>query len=158
MNATPPAPRVVDISSNDTHAVRMAVLRKATPSQDPRYAQDDLPDTRHLGVRITDAQGERLVATSTWLPAPWPHDSAAHAVQLRGMAVLDDVQGLGVGRLLLDAGVTCARNAGARFVWARARDSAIGFYERAGFVVVGDVFVDDATGLDHHLVVLDLDA
>jgi predicted GNAT family N-acyltransferase len=41
-------------------------------------------------------------------------------------------------------------------VWARARDSAIGFYERAGFTVVGDVFVDDATGLDHHLVVLEL--
>jgi GNAT superfamily N-acetyltransferase len=152
MNASPPAPRVVDISSADTHEVRMAVLRKGTPSRDPRYVQDDLPDTRHLGVRIAD----RLVATSTWLPAPWPHDTAAPAVQLRGMAVLDDVQGLGVGRLLLDAGVSRARAHGARYVWARARDSAIGFYERAGFAVVGDVFADDATGLDHHLVVLTL--
>jgi GNAT superfamily N-acetyltransferase len=152
MNASPPAPRVVDISSADTHEVRMAVLRKGTPSRDPRYAQDDLPDTRHLGARIDD----RLVATSTWLPAPWPHDTTATALQLRGMAVLDDVQGLGVGRLLLDAGVARAREAGARYVWARARDSAIGFYERAGFTVVGDVFVDDATGLDHHLVVLTL--
>ena len=151
-----PAPRVVDITSLDTHEVRMAVLRKGTPSRDPRYAQDDLPDTRHLGARITDATGDRLVATSTWLPAPWPHDDAAPAMQLRGMAVLDDVQGLGVGRLLLAAGIDRARAAGARYVWARARDSAIGFYERAGFTVVGDVFVDDATGLDHHLVVLEL--
>jgi len=158
MNATSPALRVVDISTSDTHAVRMAVLRKGTPSQDPRYAQDDLPDTRHLGVRVTDERGDRLVATSTWLPAPWPEEPTSQAVQLRGMAVLNDVQGLGVGRLLLDAGVARARADGARFVWARARDSAIGFYERAGFNVVGDVFVDDATGLDHHLVVLDLDA
>ena len=130
----------------------MAVLRKGTPSRDPRYVQDDLPDTRHLGVRIAD----RLVATSTWLPAPWPHDTTAPAAQLRGMAVLDDVQGLGVGRTLLDAGIARARDVGARYVWARARDSAIGFYERAGFTVVGDAFVDDATGLDHHLVVLTL--
>jgi hypothetical protein len=41
-------------------------------------------------------------------------------------------------------------------VWANARDSALGFYERAGFTVAGDGFVTDDTRLPHHAVVLDL--
>jgi hypothetical protein len=38
-------------------------------------------------------------------------------------------------------------------VWANARDRALAFYEREGFVVVGDGFVDATTQLPHHVVV-----
>jgi hypothetical protein len=41
-------------------------------------------------------------------------------------------------------------------VWARARDSALAFYERNGMTVVGDAFTDEATGMSHHLVVVRL--
>jgi hypothetical protein len=41
-------------------------------------------------------------------------------------------------------------------MWADARDSALGFYRRAGMEVVGDSYITEATGLPHHTVVLDL--
>jgi N-acetylglutamate synthase-like GNAT family acetyltransferase len=74
-------------------------------------------------------------------------------MQLRGMAVAHRLQGSGVGATVLAAGIERARISGCAYVWARARDNALYFYERRGFETVGDQFVDDATGLGHHLVV-----
>lgn len=132
--------------------LRMAVLRDGTPSTNPRYPEDDSPDSMHLAVLIA---GE-VVATSTWLPRPWALDAVSPATQLRGMAVSKSRQGSGIGGALLHAGIDRAAERGSRYVWARARDTAIYFYERHGFTVVGDQFMDEATGVGHHLVVRDL--
>lgn len=142
------------VATNDVLDLRMAVLRDGTPSRDPRYAQDDDPDAVHLAIR----DGDEVVATSTWLDRPWPLDESAVAVQLRGMAVAKALQGRGIGGVLLTAGIERARDRGARFVWARARDGALDFYRRHGFAVVGEQFIDEATGLGHHLVVLEVSA
>ena len=133
--------------------LRMAVLRDGTPSRDPRYAEDDHDTTLHLVAR--DADGI-IVATSSWLPRPFPPEPDTPAVQLRGMAVDKTLQSRGVGASLLAAGIERARSIGAVNVWARARDSALAFYERNGMTVVGDAFTDEATGMSHHLVVVRL--
>lgn len=130
--------------------LRMSVLRDGTPSQDPRYAEDEDDSTVHLVMR-NDAGV--IVATSTWLPRPFPAEPNAPGVQLRGMAVDKTLQSRGVGAVLLAAGIERARGLGAHNVWARARDAALAFYERNGMNVVGDAFLDDATGMSHHLVV-----
>lgn len=133
--------------------LRMAVLRDGTPSRNPRYAEDDHDTTLHLVAR--DADGV-IVATSSWLPRPFPPEPDTPAVQLRGMAVDKTLQSRGVGASLLAAGIERARSIGAVNVWARARDSALAFYERNGMTVVGDAFTDEATGMSHHLVVVRL--
>jgi GNAT superfamily N-acetyltransferase len=140
------------VSTADILDLRMTVLRDGTPSKDPRYPQDDDPDAVHLGIFDAGV----LIATSTWLDRPWPLDDAHFAIQLRGMAVATSHQSRGIGGVLLRAGVDRARERGARFVWARARDLALDFYRRHEFTVVGDQFIDEATGLGHHLVVTDL--
>ncbi len=134
-------------------ALRMSVLRDGTPSRDPRYAEDDHETTVHLVARRVDGG---IVATSSWLPRPFPPDPETPGFQLRGMAVEKTLQSRGVGALLLAAGIERARALGAINVWARARDSALVFYERNGMTIVGDAFTDDATGMSHHLVVLRL--
>ena len=136
----------------DILGLRMAVLRDGTPSQNPRYPEDDDADVVHLAAI---REGE-VIATSTWLPRPWGLEPEAPATQLRGMAVAKAHQSSGIGGVLLHAGIDRAIDAGSRFVWARARDTAIRFYEKNGFTVVGDQFMDDATGVGHHLVMLDI--
>jgi predicted N-acetyltransferase YhbS len=69
------------------------------------------------------------------------------------MAVADHLQGEGLGALLIDAGIELAMRRGATITWARARDSALGFYERLGFVSTGDGFIDGPTAMPHHFVV-----
>lgn len=141
-------------STAEILALRMSVLRDGTPSQDPRYAEDDHDTTVHLVAR--NASGD-IVATSSWLPRPFPPEPTVPGMQLRGMAVDKTLQSHGIGALLLSAGIEHARRAGAHNVWARARDSALAFYERNGMAVVGDAFIDDATGMSHHLVVTRVD-
>ena len=139
---------VVRITAEETHPVRLAVLRADTPTKDVAFAEDHAPGAVHLGVRIDGV----VVATSTWIPRDAP-DGTSPAVQLRGMATAVHLQGAGIGALLIAAGRDHARSLGAVAVWANARDRALEFYEREGFVVVGEGFVDATTQLPHHVVV-----
>jgi len=143
---------VTRIALADTQPLRIAVLRRGTPAKTAVYDGDEHPDTVHIGARADGA----IVATSTWIRAPWQESPAESAVQLRGMAVDDSLQGTGVGRKLIDAGIDHARSVGARFVWAKARDSALEFYVRCGFRVVGEQFTEPASGMPHHLVVREI--
>jgi GNAT superfamily N-acetyltransferase len=138
--------QVVELAAEQTHPLRLAVLRHDTPTKELAFREDEWPGCVHLGLRVDD----ELVATSTWVPRA--HDDEP-AVQLRGMATARHLQGTGLGGLLLEAG--CARVAatGVTLVWARARDAALAFYLRHEFEVEGDGFVDEATQLPHHLVV-----
>lgn len=146
--AMPPTFAIRHITVAEALPVRLDVLRRGTPSQDAAYDGDDEPHTAHIGATI----GDRVVATSTWLIRPWQHDITAMAVQLRGMAVLDEMQNTGVGHALIDAGMTHAHSIGARYVWAKARDSALYFYERCGFHIVDEQFIEPVSGMAHHLV------
>lgn len=141
---------VEEVPTSEVLVLRMAVLRDGTPSQDPRYADDDTEGSVNLGIRESGI----LVACSTWLPRPWPLDIDASATQLRGMAVAKHLQSKGLGNILLQAGITRAKTLESTYVWARARDRALYFYERNGFETIGDQFIDEASGLGHHLVML----
>ncbi len=129
----------------------MKVLREGTPSQDPRYAEDDWEITTHLALY---KDGE-IVGTSSWLTKTFPLThvlSNNFDTQLRGMAVDQSLQSTGLGAELLLYGIQLAQRNGAGIVWARARDSALKFYEKNDFTAVGDAFLDEATGMSHHLV------
>jgi predicted N-acetyltransferase YhbS len=82
-----------------------------------------------------------------------PEKPSVMAMQLKGMAVADHLQSEGLGALLIDAGLALASERGAAIVWARARDSALGFYERLGFISTGAGYIDGPTAMPHHIVV-----
>ena len=138
--------QIVELTPEETHPLRLAVLRADTPTKEVEFQEDSWPGAVHLGVR---RNGE-LVATSSWIPRE--HDGQP-AIQLRGMATAHAAQGRGIGGLLLEAGCARFRAAGESTVWARARDAALAFYQRNGFEVEGNGFIDQATLLPHHLVV-----
>lgn len=147
--------QVVAISSEQTHPVRRVVLRADTPTKDVSFSEDDWPGAVHLGVLDpASIDADHIIATSTWIPRETPLRPGVCAVQLRGMATLQPYQGCGVGAALITAGVIHARALGAELVWANARDAALAFYLREGFEVDGDGFIDDATQLPHHVVLL----
>ena len=137
---------IVELTPEETHPLRLAVLRFDTPTKEVVFPEDTWDGALHLGVRVDGT----LVATSSWIPR---EHNGQPAVQLRGMATAHEAQGTGIGALLLNAGCDRYRTAGETLVWARARDAAMSFYLRNGFEVEGDGFIDQATQLPHHLVV-----
>ena len=129
--------------------LRVRVLRKGTPVSHCNYPEDDYPDVVHLGVE----RNGLVIATSTWFMKDCTEAPGKRAMQLKGMAVDESLQGSGLGAVLIRAGLAHARSCGVEIVWARARDSALGFYERLTFAAVGDGFIDEPTGMPHHIVV-----
>lgn len=129
--------------------LRVAVLRKDTPATDCNYPEDNYPDVVHFGI----IHESTAIGTSSWFMKECPENPGKSAIQLKGMAVADELQGAGLGALLIDAGLALANERGAAIAWARARDSAMGFYERLGFASTGDGFVDGPTAMPHHIVV-----
>lgn len=140
----------VEINAATTHTVRGTVLRVGTPTTEVTFAEDEWPGAIHLGV----FDDEVLVGTSTWIPREMADRPGVAAVQLRGMATLTSHQRRKVGAALLHSGLARAASDGATIVWANARDAALDFYRAHGFEVSGEGFVDEATQLPHHRVVI----
>lgn len=140
---------VVSLALSDITELRVAVLRKGTPVQHCDYPEDSHADVVHYGIVHNDI----VVATSTWFTKECPQETGVAALQLKGMAVQESAHGQGLGALLIQQGMQLAAEREATIVWARARDSAMGFYEKCGFTSVGDGFVDGPTAMAHHIVV-----
>jgi len=63
-------------------------------------------------------------------------------VKLRQMAVLNALQGKGIGRALMQFAENLARDHGYRVLTMHARKNAIGFYEKMGYKVRGEEFLE----------------
>jgi GNAT superfamily N-acetyltransferase len=61
-------------------------------------------------------------------------------VRLRQMAVLNDLQGKGIGSALMQFAENLARDRGYKILTMHARKNAIGFYEKMGYRTKGEEF------------------
>ena len=62
--------------------------------------------------------------------------------KLRQMAVLNVLQGKGIGRALMQFAENLARDHGYRVLTMHARKNAVGFYEKMGYKVRGPEFLE----------------
>lgn len=123
------ASEVRELAPAQTRALRQAVLRPhETVAQ---MAAEEPPGAVAFGAF---SHGE-LVAVGLIAP-----DGPAHSWRVRGMASAEHARRRGAGAAVLDALLGYARARGATRVWCNARLGAVGFYERAGFRVVSEVF------------------
>lgn len=77
-------------------------------------------------------------------------DVGKSTLQLRQMAVKDNLQGKGIGASIIQFAENLSRDKGYRKIIMHARDSAIGFYEKFGYVTKGDVFME--VNVPHHVM------
>ncbi len=65
-----------------------------------------------------------------------------NSVRLRQMAVQNNLQGKGIGASMMNFAETEARDKGFKKMVMHARKTALGFYEKLGYSVVGDEFTE----------------
>jgi GNAT superfamily N-acetyltransferase len=72
------------------------------------------------------------IGAATLVPEAWPGPGGVRkpSWRLRAMVVAEAERGSGVGRAVLDRAVELAVSRGVGSLWAEARSSALGFYER----------------------------
>jgi predicted GNAT family N-acyltransferase len=65
-----------------------------------------------------------------------------NSVRLRQMAVMNNLQGKGIGRALMHFAENIARDMGYKKLSMHARKTAAGFYEKLGYEVTGNEFLE----------------
>jgi len=144
--------RIDVVPAEATHDLRRRVLRDNRPDTDVDFPEDSVEGAFHLAA----FDGDTMVGIASFSPEPTPYRPGKRTWRLRGMAVEEPVRGRGVGSALLAAAMDRLRELGAEVVWANGRDTALGFYQRHGWQVVGDGFMMGEVRMPHHVVVLDL--
>jgi GNAT superfamily N-acetyltransferase len=143
-SGTPPGEKSADVvvrgaALAEIIGLRHAVLRAGMPRLAAEFDGDDEPATLHVGAFLGDGT---VAGCASAMRCPF-EDRAAH--QLRGMATRPDLVGRGIGLRVLRF-VEGALAPG--LLWCNARAPAVGFYRRAGWTVVSDVF--DIPGAGPH--------
>lgn len=71
-------------------------------------------------------------------------------VRLRQMAVLNNLQGKGIGRALMQFAENIARDRGFRRLTMHARQTAVGFYEKLGYNICSEQF--EEVSIPHYIM------
>jgi len=69
-------------------------------------------------------------------------EEKSDTVRLRQMAVLNDLQGKGIGRALMNFAENIARDRGYKIINMHARINAVGFYEKMGYKIASEQFTE----------------
>jgi GNAT superfamily N-acetyltransferase len=131
--------------------LRHRVLRSGFPEESVHTDRDDDPRTVHLAAFA----GDDVIGVVTMFPEPFPEDPARPAQQFRWMAIDEARRGSGAGTALLRHAASIADDGDFELMWAHGRDTAQGFYERLGFRVSRNGYVDEITKVSHHAVVIE---
>ena len=65
-----------------------------------------------------------------------------HCLRLRQMAVQNNLQGKGIGASMMNFAEILSRDKGYKKLIMHARETAVGFYEKLGYKVVGNKFTE----------------
>jgi len=142
---------VNEVKASETLVLRQAVLRPGFKVEACYFPGDEDKSTHHLGGFINDnLSGVVSIYKRS-------NEDVTHGVgyQIRAMATCESIRGKGVGLKLLVAAEQMIGHLKADYIWANARSSAIGFYVKAGYKVLGDEFHIDGVG--PHFVVYKTD-
>lgn len=133
--------RVVDYLSEEhqqTVSLRNKILREPIGLQ---YSEQDLEDEKeaqHVACFLDD----KLVGACFYIP--YKKDT----IKLRQMAVDSSIQKQGIGRILIEYVENLAKNEGYTHIYLDARKEALYFYQKLGFQLIGDEFIE--VGIPHY--------
>lgn len=128
--------KILEIAANDTFVVRHPVLRQGKPLETCSFDGDNLPSTKHFGLFVD----EKLTAVVSVFKNNNSIFNSQNQYQIRGMAVLDQFQKKGFGKdLVVQCEVYC-KSQNAELIWFNARETAVLFYKKMNYTLVGDAF------------------
>ena len=130
------AVRIQEIKPTDTHPLRSAILRKQIPLPTVFFG-DSKPTTFHLGA--LKSGDSKIIGVATFVAIDFPMLKGVQC-QLRGMAISEASQGMGIGKLLLEEAVYRLQKRNCEYIWCNAREIAVSFYTKQGFEILGNSF------------------
>ncbi|MFT4576753.1 MAG: GNAT superfamily N-acetyltransferase [Polaribacter sp.] len=136
---------IKQISAEETYAIRLETLRNGIdlPVQ---FSGDFDSETFHLGV----FEDDELKGISSFMKTTNElFDTPQY--QLRGMATLPNARGKGFGKLMLQYSFSHLRENKINTLWCNAREIALDFYLKEGFLEKGVSFEIQQIGIHYKL-------
>lgn len=133
------------IKTEDTYSIRLEVLRKNIPLP-YKFNGDFDESTFHLGAFKNNV----LIAVSSYMKSDNPSFKGSQ-YQLRGMATLQEHQGIGAGKLMVEESYKILKGLNINCLWCNAREIAVPFYEKLGMKTFGEKFDVKLIG-DHYVM------
>lgn len=145
--------KIRQITALETYPVRHPVLRAGRPLEDCAFSGDDVETTIHLGAFVN---GELAAVTSLMKNSDatfkeFNHLMNDNAYQLRGMAVLENRQGHGLGKKLLLRAEEIMKQKNVSLLWFNARINAVPFYEKLDYHIEGKSFEIPLIGVHYKM-------
>jgi GNAT superfamily N-acetyltransferase len=124
------------ITSTETYPVRHIVLRAGKPIESCQFDGDELVSTHHFGYYFNN----QIIGVISLFAIDNSHFITQKSFQIRGMAVLPAFQKQGVGEVLVKEAEKFCTTQKADLIWFNARTSAVGFYQKMGYEILGPEF------------------
>jgi predicted GNAT family N-acyltransferase len=134
--------QIKKISALETYSIRLEILRKNIPLP-YKFNGDFDKNTFHLGVY----KNNKLIAVSSYMKVK-SNNFKGEQYQLRGMATLNEYQGFGAGKLMMQKAFSILNELKIDILWCNARIIASDFYKNLGLQTLGDKFEIPYVG--HH--------
>jgi predicted GNAT family N-acyltransferase len=137
------------ISPRETYPLRFKVLWPHKHKEEWCSMEgDDAPEAFHLGVFTED---NKLISVGSFLQDVHPEFSGDNQFRLRAMATDPDYSGKGSGSLLLNEAFVILNQKHVQMLWCDARLKAVPFYEKLGFIRIGETYEKPNIG-PHYLM------
>lgn len=120
----------------DTYPIRQKMLRPNGTVEDCMFKGDSDELTFHLGAFVD----KKLVSVASFYFENNTNFSDTYQYRLRGMATLPEYQGQGLSSALLRTAFPVIKQNQCTLLWCNAREKALGFYEKVGFLPTGELF------------------
>lgn len=137
---------ICQITTEQTWAIRHAVLWPDKPLSFNQFPEDDCSYARHFGAFVRshdDSQPDTHIGVATlYLSTEHesPRSTPTNASYLRQVAICPEWQGAGIGSMILQATFRVARSHEMGSTWCRAREETLRFYEDNGMRREGSPF------------------
>ena len=135
--------KIKKISSIETYTVRHEVLRKGKPIETCQFKGDDDDNTTHFGLFLEN----KLVGIISIFKENNTLFPESNQFQIRGMAVLEEFQGKGLGAELVKKAENYCINLNTDLIWFNARENAVPFYKKLDYKIMGDSFLIPDVGI-----------
>lgn len=124
------------INSRDTFLVRQPILREEKPIESCQFDGDDLETTTHFGLFID----KNIIGVLSVFKNNNVIFNTENQFQIRGMAILKKFQRKGFGDELVKHSEEHVKSQFGKLIWFNARESAVPFYEKLGYIKIGEPF------------------
>ncbi|QEC53639.1 acetyltransferase (GNAT) family protein [Anseongella ginsenosidimutans] len=138
------------ITAGQALPLRAAVLRPGQRPEVAVFTGDEEAGSFHAGA----FSGERLIAVASFLQNRHADFPEAFQYQLRGMATDPAFRGRGAGAALIRFALQHLEELKVLLLWCNAREKAITFYKKCGFIESGTFFMIPEIGLHQLMYIL----